>query len=96
MIKKDEKGLGMSIVGIGLGSDVGSEKLGIYIKALTPGGASHNSKKFQFKFIIKYYRFQIHDQLLEVNGISLVGVTQAFAAQTLKSTSKIVKYILIY
>lgn len=46
MIKKDEKGLGMSIVGIGLGSDVGSEKLGIYIKALTPGGASHNSKKF--------------------------------------------------
>ena len=36
----------------------------------------------------------MNDQILEVNSISLVGVTQQFAAQTLKSTSGVVKFLM--
>ena len=35
----------------------------------------------------------MQDQILEVNGISLVGVTQDFAASTLRTTSGKVRYV---
>ena len=34
----------------------------------------------------------MNDQIIEVDGVSLVGVTQIFAAQTLKNTSGLVRY----
>ena len=79
---KEEAGLGISVLGVGVGPVNRNDKLGIFIKAITPGGAADMDG-----------RLKVGDQIVSVDDDSLVGVTQEEAAVLLRRPGTNVKMV---
>ncbi|XP_064119652.1 afadin-like isoform X5 [Macrobrachium nipponense] len=75
-LQKSNNGMGLSIVAT---KGVNQDKLGIYIKSVVPGGAADQDG-----------RLQAGDQLLTVDGKSLIGITQERAAEYMMETGPVV------
>ncbi|XP_051158699.1 afadin isoform X2 [Leptopilina boulardi] len=75
-LHKSTNGMGLSIVAA---KGAGQDRLGIYIKSVVAGGAADTDG-----------RLTAGDQLLKVDGQSLVGITQEKAAEYLVRTGPIV------
>merc|ERR1719206_763680 len=83
-LERGSEGLGLAIMGLGAGgAELGLEKLGIFVKNVTPGGVA-----------AKDGRVKEGDQIIEVNGQSLVGVTQTHAATVLRAALGTVSFLL--
>ncbi|XP_052123396.1 afadin [Frankliniella occidentalis] len=75
-LHKSNNGMGLSIVAA---KGAGQDRLGIYIKSVVKGGAADIDGQLQ-----------AGDQLLKVDGQSLVGITQEKAAEYLVRTGPVV------
>merc|ERR1719262_1330675 len=76
-LAKANGGMGLSIVAA---KGIGKDKLGIYVKAVVDNGAAFHDG-----------RLQPGDQLLKVDGTSLVGITQDKAAEIMMHTGPVVE-----
>ena len=79
---KQDAGLGISVLGVGVGPVNRNDKLGIFIKAITSGGAADIDG-----------RVKVGDQIVSVDDDSLVGVTQEEAAKLLRRPGSLVKMV---
>ena len=77
MLRKASDSMGLSIVAA---RGTGQQQLGIYIKSVVKGGSADLDG-----------RLQAGDQLLSVDGYSLVGITQDRAAEILMRTTHTVR-----
>merc|ERR1712013_463862 len=82
-LERGSEGLGLAIMGLGAGAELGLEKLGIFVKSVTPGGVA-----------AKDGRVKEGDQIIEGNGQSLVGVNQTHAATVLRAALGTVSFLL--
>uniref|UniRef100_UPI00358E2A5B neurabin-1-like isoform X2 n=1 Tax=Myxine glutinosa TaxID=7769 RepID=UPI00358E2A5B len=82
-LQKGEAGLGLGIYGVGSNLDINMEKLAIFVKEVFEGGAAH-----------KDGRIKKDDQVVEVDDISMVGVSQSFSASVLRNTNNVVRFLL--
>ena len=82
-LERGGEGLGLAIIGLGAEVELGHEKLGIFVRSVTPGGVAARDG-----------RIMVGDQIIEVNGQSLVGVTQAHAASVLRAALGKVSFLI--